>query len=162
MITVTIEERQQIDEIINKNQICYIGLINQEGLPYVIPMNFGYADDVIYLHSAQEGGSVEALKENPNICITFCSEPTLVYQNEEVACSYRMKGSSVVCHGKVVFENDPQEKIKALDIIMRQYTDKQFTYSDPAVHNVLVWKVVIEKISTKVFGVPHPNSMRRK
>ena len=162
MMTVTIEERHIIDEIITKNTLCYVGMVDTDGMPYVIPMNFGYANDTIYLHSAQEGNSITALEKNPNVCITFCTEPILTYQNEEVACSYRMKGSSVICRGKVVFEEDFDEKVKALDIIMKQYTDRPFTYSTPAVNNVKVWKVEIDTVSTKVFGVPHPNSRNYK
>lgn len=162
MITVTIEERHLIEDIIAKNTICYVGMIDKEGLPYVIPMNFGYQDDIIYLHSAQEGSSIEALSINPNVCITFCTESTLTYQNKEVACSYRMKGASVICRGKVVFEENFQEKVKALDVIMKHYSSRSFTYSDPAVNNVRIWKVEIDSISTKVFGVPHPNSRNYK
>lgn len=162
MLTVTVEERHIIDEIIKKNKLCYVGMIDTDGMPYVIPMNFGYRDDIIYLHSAQEGGSIKALEKNPNVCITFCNEPQLTYQNEEVACSYRMKGSSVICRGKVIFEEIFEEKVKALDILMEQYTNRPFTYSVPAINNVKVWKVEIDTISTKVFGVPHPNSRNYK
>lgn len=162
MMTLTIEERNIIDEIIVKNHLCYVGMIDMDGMPYVIPMNFGYENDIIYLHSAQEGSSITSLENNPNVCITFCSNPSLTYQNEEVACSYRMKGSSVICRGKVKFETDFDEKVKALDIIMKQYTERKFTYSIPAVNNVRVWKVEIDSISTKVFGVPHPNSRNYK
>lgn len=162
MMTVTIEERELIDQIITKNQVCYVGMIDLDGQPYVIPMNFGYKDDIIYLHSAQEGQSVKSLERNPKVCITFCTEPLLTYQNEDVACSYRMKGSSVICRGKVVFEEDFEEKVKILDVIMKQYTNRTFTYSVPAVNNVRIWKVEIEDISTKVFGVPHPNSRNYK
>lgn len=162
MMTVTIEERHLIEEIISKNTICYVGMIDKQGMPYVIPMNFGYEDDVVYLHSAQEGSSIEALEINPNVCITFCTESTLTYQNKEVACSYRMKGSSVICRGKVVFEDNFDEKVKALHIIMDHYTTRKFTYSEPAVNNVKIWKVEIDSISTKVFGVPHPNSRNYK
>jgi len=162
MNTITIEERHIIDEIISRNKLCYVGMIDVKGRPYVIPMNFGYKDDIIYLHSALKGSSIEALKINPQVCITFCTDPQLAYQNVEVACSYRMKSSSVICRGKVVFEEDYDEKVKGLDIIMKQYTDRKFTYSAPSVNNVLVWKVEIEEISTKVFGVPHPNSRNYK
>ena len=162
MMTVTVEERHLIEEIILKNTVCYVGMIDTDGMPYVIPMNFGYKDDIIYLHSAREGNSIRALEKNPDICITFCTEPTLTYQHKEVACSYRMKGASVICRGRVVFEEDFNEKVKALNIIMRQYTERTFTYSEPSVNNVCVWKVEIEDISTKVFGVPHPNSRNYK
>lgn len=162
MITINLEERHLIEEIISKNTYCNVAMIDEEGLPYVVPMNFGYKDEVVYLHSAQEGSHIKALNKNPNVCITFCAEPALTYQNVEVACSYRMKGSSVMCRGKVVFEENFDEKVKALDIIMKQYTDRTFTYSVPAVNNVCVWKVEVEQISSKIFGVPHPNSRKYK
>lgn len=162
MITVTLEERELIDEIIKKNKVCYVAMIDSESMPYVIPMNFGYDDDIIYLHSAPEGNAIESLSINPNVCITFCSEPSLVYQHEKVACSYRMKGSSVICRGKVMFEEDNDEKVKALDIIMKQYSGRKFTYSFPAVQNVKVWKVVVDSISTKIFGAPNPKSRNYK
>ena len=162
MITVTIEERHLIEDIITRNKVCYVGMIDTEGMPYVIPMNFGYHDDILYLHSAQEGSSISSLEKNPDVCITLCTEPSLTYQNEEVACSYRMKGASAICRGKVVFIEGYDEKVQALNILMKQYTSKSFTYSVPAVNNVRVWKVVIDSISTKVFGVPHPNSRNYK
>ena len=162
MMTISIEERHLVDEIISKNKICYVAMIDVDNLPYAIPMNFGYHDDIIYLHSAQEGKSISSLEKNPNVCISFCADTALTYQNKEVACSYRMKGSSVICRGKVVFEEDFDEKVKALDIIMKQYTDRAFTYSNPAVNNVRIWKVEIESVTTKVFGVPHPNSRNYK
>lgn len=162
MLTVTVEKRDLIDKIISNNQVCMVGMIDVDGLPYVIPMNFGYADDTFYLHSAPVGRSVESLKLNPQVCITLCSDTKLVYQNEEVACSYRMKASSVICRGKVEFVDDFDEKIQVLNIIMKQYSDREFKYSNPAVVNVLVWKVEIDSISTKVFGVPHPYSRNYK
>ena len=162
MMTVTVEERHIIDEIITKNTVCYVGMIDTDGMPYVIPMNFGYANDTIYLHSAHEGGSIKALEKNPNVCITFCTDPVITYQNEQVACSYRVKGSSVICRGKVAFEEDFDKKVEIMNILMKQYTDRTFTYSVPAVNNVRVWVVDIEQVSTKIFGVPHPNSRNYK
>lgn len=162
MMTISIEERHVFEEIIRENKVCFVGIVDAQGMPYVIPMNFGYADDVIYLHSAHAGQSISALEKNPNVCITFCSEPTLTFQNEEVACSYRMKGSSVICRGKVSFEENFEEKVKILNILMKQYTDRDFTYSVPAINNVKVWKVPIDTVSTKIFGVPHPNSRNYK
>ena len=162
MLTVTVEEKEIIEKLIERNLVCYVGLIDLQGRPYVIPMNFGYKEGVIYLHSGPESGSVEALKKNPEVCITFSEGHELIWQNENVACSYRMKSSSVICRGKVEFENDFEKKIEILNIIMAQYTDKEFKYSDPAVKNVLIWKVEIEEVSSKVFATPHRNSRNYK
>lgn len=158
MRTNSIEEKDKIEDILKSEKICFVGFADEDGIPYVLPMNYGYEADTIYLHSAPEGKALRILEQNSNVCITFCSDPNLVWQNEEVACSYRMQCSSVVCNGKVVFEEDFDEKVRILNIIMRQYVDREFKYSDPAVNNVKIWKVKIESIAAKEFGVRHPNS----
>ena len=42
MKTVIIEDKQRVEEIISRCDICFVGITDQEGNPYVIPMNFGY------------------------------------------------------------------------------------------------------------------------
>lgn len=158
MRTVSVEDKNRVEEIIKSCKICYVGMADSSGVPYVLPMNFGYKDGVIYLHSAQDGSSISILEENPNICITFCTDADLVWQNEEVACSYRMRCGSVICHGSVFFEEDYNEKVKVLDIIMSQYSSREFSYSNPAVDNVKIWKVPIDKYTAKEFGVPGQRS----
>ena len=58
-----------------------------------------------------------------------------------------------VCRGQVEFIEEIDEKRRALDIIMRHYTDSEFNYSDPAVRNVKVWQVRIDQMTGKVFGL---------
>ena len=55
--------------------------------------------------------------------------------------------------GQVEFIEEINEKRRALDIIMRHYTDSEFNYSDPAVRNVKVWKVAVRQTTGKVFGL---------
>lgn len=155
MKTIIKNEKQAIEALIRECDTCYVGMADTDGTPYVIPMNFGYEDNVIYLHSAPEGRSISILERNPKVCLTFCSSMKLAYQNEQVACSYRIKGASVIAEGQVVFEEDFDEKVKALDIIMRQYTQRPFTYGAPAIRNVKIWKVAIESVCRKDFGVPY-------
>lgn len=162
MRTYSLEDEKRIEKIIHECKLCYVGMADQNGKPYVLPMNFGYEEGVVYLHSAQEGSSISILERNPQVCITFCTDPVLVWQDEQVACSYRMRAESVICYGMVTFEEDIDEKMKALHAIMRQYSEHEFTYSNPAVKNVKVWKVVIEEVSAKEFGVPSNKSVRYK
>jgi len=62
-----------------------------------------------------------------------------------------MRSESAMCRGKVEFIEDMEEKRRALDIIMRHYTKDQFSYSDPAVRNVKVWKVPVDQMTGKSF-----------
>ncbi|MDD4728822.1 MAG: pyridoxamine 5'-phosphate oxidase family protein [Dysgonamonadaceae bacterium] len=162
MKTYPIQEKEKIEQILKSEQICYVGFADEEGIPYVLPMNYGYENGFIYLHSGPEGKAIQILDINPNVCITFCTQPKLIWQHPDVACSYRMQSESVVCNGKVIFEENFEEKVKILNIIMRQYSDKDFKYSVPAINNVKIWKVDIDTISAKEYGVRHPNSAMYK
>ena len=134
MKTIVIEDKQRIESIILQADACFVGITDLEGNPYVVPMNFGYENDTLYLHSGPEGGKIEMLQHNNNVCITFSLGHKLVYQHKQVACSYSMRSESAMCRGKVEFID-------------------QFSYSDPAVRNVKVWKVPVDQMTGKVFGL---------
>lgn len=155
MKTLVHTDKEVIEEVIGKCNICSVGMVDTDGTPYVIPMNFGYKDNTVYLHSAQEGRSIFILEKNPKVCISFCTDTDLVFQHPKVACSYRMRSQSVIGWGNVAFEEDLHKKVEALNIIMKQYSDKEFEYSHPSVVNVKIWKVEFEKITCKEFGAPH-------
>ena len=103
MKTLIIEDKQQIESIILHCDACFVGITDLEGNPYVVPMNFGYENGIIYLHSGPEGSKLEMLEHNNNVCITFSVGHKLVYQHEKVACSYSMRSESAMCRGQVEF-----------------------------------------------------------
>lgn len=157
MKTIVITDISEIESIIHSCNVCYVGMADEKGMPYVLPMNFGYKDHTIYLHSGPTGRSISTLELNPMVCITFCSGRELVAQDQDVACSYRMRSKSVIAWGKVRFVEDQDRKVDALNIIMKQYTDRPFKYADPAVVNVKIWEVPVDEISCKGFGIPYSN-----
>ena len=112
MKTVIIEDKQRIESIILHCDACFVGITDLEGNPYVVPMNFGYENGIIYLHSGPEGSKLEMLEHNNNVCITFSVGHKLVYQHEKVACSYSMRSESAMCRGQVEFIEEIDEKRK--------------------------------------------------
>ncbi len=155
MKTIQITERIAIEQVIAQCDVCYVGLVDEDNRPYVIPMNFGYRDNIIYLHSAPEGRSIRILEKNNNVCITFSRGHRLAFQHPQVACSYRMKSQSVIAFCEVTFVEEKEKKIEILNILMGQYSDKEFQYSDPAVANVKIWRAEIKQMTCKEFGAPH-------
>jgi len=144
--------KEEIERIINKCEVCSVAMVDLDNNPYVIPMNFGYKKDCIYLHSSQNGKKIEILKNNSAVCVSFSTDHLLRWQSEKVACSYSMKYRSVLAFGKVEFVTEKEEKINALNVIMKQYTDKVYQYSDPALVEVCVFKVNIEKMEGRAYG----------
>ena len=144
--------RSQMEEIILKCQVCHLSMVDQEGLPYVLPFNFGYEDGVIYFHSAEKGRKIAILHNNPNVCVEFSTDYFLRSQNQAVACSYTMNYRSVLVYGKVEFIDDQEERKKVMGIIMRNYVAGDFKYNPPSIREVSCWKVRIEKLEGKVNG----------
>ncbi|MDH6305716.1 nitroimidazol reductase NimA-like FMN-containing flavoprotein (pyridoxamine 5'-phosphate oxidase superfamily) [Parabacteroides sp. PF5-5] len=142
-----------IESVIRACSVCFVGMADTDGTPYVLPMSFGYRDGVVYLHSSQEGRSISILERNPRVCITFCTDPQLTFQHPEVACSYSVRSRSVIGWGIVTYEEDPEKKRDALKVLMRQYADQNFHYNDPAVRNVKIWVVPLTEMTCKEFGV---------
>lgn len=155
MKTIWLTDKEEIEQIILDCDVCFVGMVDKEGNPYTIPMNFGYQDSIIYLHSGpEEGKKLECVKNNNKVCINFCQTNGLMYVNQEVACSYSMKSKSVIAFCDVQFVEDEnlEEKGKALNVMMRHYTSQDFKYSTPALKNVKIWKAVIQHITAKEKG----------
>jgi nitroimidazol reductase NimA-like FMN-containing flavoprotein (pyridoxamine 5'-phosphate oxidase superfamily) len=94
----------------------------------------------------------ETLQKNPKVCINWTLGEELAWQDEKVGCSYRVKSKSAMVEGTVEFVDDYAEKERCLFLTMAQYSTREFKFSAPAVKNVGILKVRIEKISAKEFG----------
>jgi uncharacterized protein len=147
-----ITDQNQIDEIILKCEVCYVSMVDENNLPYVLPFNFGYKEGSIYLHSSQKGHKIDILRKNPSVCIAFSTDHQLRHQSEGVACSYSMRYRSVLAFGKVEFIDDIDQKAEFFNTVMSHYTDREFTYNAPALREVCTYKVKVEKFTAKIYG----------
>ena len=147
-----IPEKKELVEIIQRCQWCHLAMVDSEGKPYVIPMNFGFDGDTIYLHGSKYGKKAEILKHHPEVCINFSTDHLLRYQNEEVACSWSMKYRSVLCFGTAELITDTDEKIASFHIVMAHYTKGEFNFNPPSIREVRVWKVKVAKIEGRAYG----------
>ncbi|HRZ42898.1 MAG TPA: pyridoxamine 5'-phosphate oxidase family protein [Bacteroidales bacterium] len=153
MRKTSFNDAKRISDVISRCQVCYMGMTDEQGLPYVLPFNFGYEEGVIYLHSAGTGKKIDILRKKPDVCIAFSTDHQLRFVNEGVACSYGMKFRSVLAYGKVVFMEDPEEKKRILNLIMQHYTGRDdFAYNMPAVMDVAVYKIVVSEFTGKESG----------
>ncbi|MCE4563791.1 pyridoxamine 5'-phosphate oxidase family protein [Maribellus sp. CM-23] len=151
MRTYNIEKKDEIEEVIRACKTCYLAT-SVDDKPYVLPMNFALDGEVVILHSAQEGRMWESIQKNPNVCINWTLGEELAWQDVQVGCSYRVKSKSVVLEGTVEFIDDFDEKYRCLELLMKQYSDREFKFGTPAVKNVGIFKVHISALGAKEFG----------
>lgn len=141
-----ITDKSEIESIICNSMVCRLGLVD-DGSPYIIPLCFGYKDNCLYFHSAKEGRKIEILRRNNAVC--FELDGNLELQVGKAACNWGMKYRSVIGYGRASFIEDPEEKRRALDVIMAQYADGAFEYSEKAFGEALVIKVEIKSMTGK-------------
>jgi nitroimidazol reductase NimA-like FMN-containing flavoprotein (pyridoxamine 5'-phosphate oxidase superfamily) len=113
-----IQDRATLEAVLGETQVIRIALCSGNE-PYIVPMNFAYQDNLIYLHSATEGKKIEMMKENPNVC--FETENKTELRKDETPCNWEMRYISVIGRGKAVFIDDQEEKIRALNAIVKKY-----------------------------------------
>lgn len=146
------EEKDQtvINDIINRSTVCRLGMVDGDK-PYVVPVCFGYDGKCIYIHGALVGRKIDVMKKNSNICfeIDLIADPIA----SENACDWGMKYQSIIGFGIAIFLEGPDEKRQALDIIMAQYSDKQYQYPDNMLKATAVIKIEIENITCKQCGI---------
>ena len=144
-----ITDKSVIRSIIEKATVCRLGMVDGDK-PYIVPLSFGYQDDVLYFHGSLKGQKIDILRKNPNVCFEFdlIAEPI----ESENACDWSMRYQSVIGFGKADFIESPDEKRKVLSVIMAQYSDGKFQFPEKMLKRTAVIKVEIESMTSKQSG----------
>ena len=144
-----ITDIEEIEKIIKKAMVCRISLVDNDE-PYIVPVCFGYERDVLYFHGASEGRKVELIKKNNKICFEIDTDAEVVKAEE--ACSWTMKYRSVIGVGRACILEKDEEKSHGLKLIVRQYTEGNFSFPKSKLDSILVIRVDIESITGKKSG----------
>ena len=76
-------------------------------------------------------------------------ETNIINLKEHEACQYSYSYKSVIGNGKVVFIDDVEEKKKAMSILMRHQTGKDFLFDDRMVKGVALFKIIVHSFTGK-------------
>lgn len=132
----------EIIEILEKSKVVHVGMIDGDE-PYVVPMNYGYILEdgklTIYLHGARRGRKLDVIKANPKVFYEMCCDITPF--EGEVACKYGITYASIMGRGLATLVEDVEEKKKALSILMKTQTGKEFTFEDKLTTVVSIIKI---------------------
>jgi nitroimidazol reductase NimA-like FMN-containing flavoprotein (pyridoxamine 5'-phosphate oxidase superfamily) len=161
---MTKRERQvtdpaQIRHILDTARVLHLGLaVNNE--PYVVPLNYGYIMEngklVLYLHSAQRGKKLDMLRANPNVF--FEMDCDRVPFESKLPCQYGMVYSSIMGRGVATIVEDVEEKKRAMTILMKTQSGKDFEFNDRLVSMVAVMRVDVSEYTAK--HRPLPENLR--
>lgn len=143
------EDKNTIESIIRQASVCRIAL-SDDAQPYVVPVCFGYEDNTLYFHSSRKGRKLDILRKNNAVCFEFDIDHEIVRSGG--ACEWSIKYRSVIGFGRAFFVEDLEEKKRALDIIVGQYSGRPCEYPEATLRNTAVVKVEIQSMTGKVSG----------
>ena len=119
-----IKSKEKIKEFLNSESTGRVASIDKNGFPQIIPMNFVFLNDVIYMHSHIKGEKLENIKKNEKVGFE-------VDKNLEFLPSYFSDPKdasladtlyiSIVIKGKGIIVTDNDEKTLALNGLMTKY-----------------------------------------
>lgn len=147
-----ITDRAELDAVLQKATVVQLAMVD-EGSPYVVPMNFGFADGLLYLHCAKQGRKVDVLRRNPRVCFNLFTDEAIVPPATTAGCNFTSRYRSITGQGRVEFVEGDDAKRKALDIILAHYASGPFSYDPTAVEKTCVLRVVVESMTGKKANV---------
>lgn len=113
-----ITERAVIEEILLESQVGRLGT-SVNDTPYVVPMNYAYRAGKIYLHTHKDGKKVKDVEANPRVCFEVDGGEII---KADDPCGFSWSYRSVIANGRARILKEPDEKLKALKIIVNKYS----------------------------------------
>ncbi|MCE2614417.1 MAG: pyridoxamine 5'-phosphate oxidase family protein [Nitrosopumilus sp. (ex Thoosa mismalolli)] len=150
-----IQSKQKMVEFLNQEHVGRIATIDSNGYPQVIPMNFVFFNDAIYMHSYVKGEKLENIKANSKsgfevdkeleFLPSYFSSPTDASMADTLYISVVIKGQSVIV-------KDSGEKSLALNAMMRKYQPEGQYEPLRSDMDVLNYTVVIKVVPEEMTG----------
>ena len=163
-----IKSYAKIKEFLNKEHVGRISSIDENGYPQIIPMNFVFLNNSIYMHSHLRGEKLDNIKQNNKVGFEVDRELEFLpsyFEDPKNASLADTLYISVVIKGNAFIVIDKEEKTLALNGLMKKYQPEgQY---DPIQSNmkvldgVAVIKIIPEILHGKYKIGQHLNSLDR-
>ena len=114
-----VESREEMEKLLLEENVGYLGL-SLDGKPYVVPLNFHYADGKILFHCAFTGKKLDYMKANPDVCFTVGRQAGGV-RDHAGANPCHVDSDSVICYGRARVLEDLDERKMALNNFNRRF-----------------------------------------
>ncbi|HEY8109727.1 MAG TPA: pyridoxamine 5'-phosphate oxidase family protein, partial [Candidatus Nitrosotenuis sp.] len=144
-----IKSKQKIAEFLNQEHVGRVCSIDKDGFPQIIPMNFIFLNDAIYMHSHTRGEKLENIKSNDKVGFEVDRELEFLpsyFTHQTDASQADTLYISVVIKGNGVIVSDKSEKTLALNGLMEKYQPEgkyeKLTQDMEVVNEVAIIKII--------------------
>ena len=145
-----IKDPKVLLEILNGSQVCRIGFAI-DNVPHIVPVNFGYSDNTLYIHSATEGSKIDMIAKNNYVCFEMELYDEVIKAKK--SCGWTTKYRSIIGWGKIEIVKEKDRKVEGLDIIMAKYgRTENNEYTDVMLEKTVLLVLSIDHFTGKQSG----------
>ena len=119
-----IKSYEKIKEFLNEEHVGRVASIDENGFPQLIPMNFVFLNDAVYMHSHVKGEKLDNIARNNKVGFEADKELEFLpsyFEDPHNASLADTLYISVVIKGIASFVSDREEKTLALNGLMEKY-----------------------------------------
>ena len=119
-----IKSYEKVKEFLNEEHVGRIASIDENGFPQLIPMNFVFLNDAVYMHSHVKGEKLDNIARNNKVGFEADKELEFLpsyFEDPHNASLADTLYISVVIKGIASFVSDREEKTLALNGLMKKY-----------------------------------------
>ena len=163
-----IKSYDKIKQFLNEEHVGRMSSIDVNGFPQIIPMNFVFRNDAVYMHSHVKGEKLDNISKNNKVGFEADKELEFLpsyFEDPHNAALADTLYISIVIKGIASFVSDREEKTLALNGLMEKYQPEGFydpLKSDMRVLDaVSVIKIIPQKLHGKYKIGQHMNSNDR-
>ena len=121
---LVIKSKTKIIKFLNEEDTGRISSIDEHGFPQIIPMNFVFLNDSVYMHSHIRGEKIENIKRNSKVGFEVDRNleflPSYLSDPEDASLADTLY-ISVVIKGEALLVENNEEKVLALNGLMKKY-----------------------------------------
>ena len=119
-----IKSKTKIIKFLNEEDTGRISSIDEQGFPQIIPMNFVFLNESVYMHSHIRGEKIENIKRNSKVGFEVDRNleflPSYFSDPEDASLADTLY-ISVVNKGEALLVENNEEKVLALNGLMKKY-----------------------------------------
>ena len=121
---LVIKSKDKIIQFLNEECTGRISSVDNKGYPQIIPMNFVFINDSIYMHSHTKGEKLDNIRRNSKVGFEVDRNleflPSYFFDPNDASLADTLY-ISVVIKGEANIINDVEEKVLALNALMKKY-----------------------------------------
>ncbi len=140
-------DEAQTMELLQRGEYGVLCLIDPEGSPYGVPLNYAVVNGNIYVHAALEGKKLQCVAYCPDVCFT------VVGLTEVLPDKFSTRYESVIVTGSAAVIEPSEEKDEALLALIRKYSnnfmEKGMAYINSDKNKTVVIRIIPSAITGK-------------